>query len=236
VKPTPRRRARPDAANSPRRPKKPRTFWSEVKGYAQALAIALFITTFLGTTIGVAGPSMQPTLDGGVASVRGFGDILQAALLGDRLFIPKYETWLRRAGLMEGYRRGDIVIFREKPDSPCRSTARPALLVKRVIGVPGDTVRMEGGAVFVNDVPLDQGFLTENGGRLGSSSLEVTVPEGEYFFLGDNRTQSCDSRIYGTVPFMSVTGRASAVIWPPLRGGEPNWRGLAPPAAFAALE
>ena len=228
----------PDASKRPptRRPPPKRGFWGEVKSYAQALAIALLITTFVGTTIGVAGPSMQPTLDGGVASVRAPADYLRAALLGDRLFIPKYETWLRRLGLMPPYERGDIVIFRENPDSPCRSTAVPALLVKRVIGLPGDRVAIEDGAVSVNGEALEQDFIVAKGGALGSSDMpERTVPEGEYFMMGDNRNQSCDSRIYGTIPFMRVTGRASAVIWPPQREGEWNWRALRAPEAFTRL-
>lgn len=218
-------------------PKRQQPKWlRELRGYLQALLVALFITTFVGTTIGVAGPSMEPTLDGGVASVRGAGDYLKAALWGDRLFVPKYETWLRRAGLLPGYARGDIVIFREYPDSPCRSTALPALLVKRVIGLPGDTVRLENGQVYVNGAQLEQDFLTVAGGTLGSANMaEVVVPEGQYFVLGDNRTHSCDSRIYGPIPFMRITGRASAIIWPPRRDGHWNWRSLRPPPAFAAL-
>ncbi len=222
---------RPSAKSSAKR-----TFWSELKGYAQALLVALLITTFLGTTIGVAGPSMEPTLDGGVERVRGFSDYLQAALSGDRLFIPKYETWLRRVGLLPGYERGDIVIFREYPDSPCRSTRLPALLVKRIIGLPGDAIVIEDGAVSVNGERLEQSFLTEAGGRLGSSDLsELVIPEGHYFVMGDNRDHSCDSRIYGPIPFMRVTGRTSAVIWPPMRNGEWNWRALRPPEPFAEL-
>lgn len=172
---------------------------------------------------------MAPSLDGGS------GRIIDSLLRGDRLFVPKYETWLRRARIMGHYDRGDVIIFREPADSPYVGSRRD-FLVKRLIGLPGDTVRIERGNVFVNDVELDQSFITDNGGNLGTQSLnEITVPENEYFVLGDNRNNSVDSRIYGTIAFMSVAGKANAVIWPPRRNGEMNWRGVNPPAVFNDL-
>jgi signal peptidase I len=209
----------------------------EIREYVQIIAVLLVITTFLFTTTGVAGSSMAPTLDGGVASIRSAVDYVRAIAFGDRLFIPKYETWLRRLGLMPSYERGDIIIFRENPDSPCRTTPLPALLIKRVIGLPGDTVRIERGTVIVNDIPLDESFIVELGGDLGLSNFpERRIPEGEYFVLGDNRTGSCDSRIYGTIPFWRITGKATAVIWPPMRGGERNWRVLERPESYSHVE
>lgn len=203
--------------------------WREVKGYAEAIIIALVITTFVFTTVGVAGSSMAPSLDGGN------GTIINSLLTGDRLFVPKYETWLRRARILGHYQRGSVIIFREPADSPYVGTRRD-FLVKRLTGLPGDKIRIENGRVFVNDYELDQGFLTDNGGNLGSSNLsEITVPPNEYFVLGDNRTNSVDSRIYGTIPFMSVAGRAPSVIWPPRRDGAMNWRVLTPPASFASI-
>lgn len=205
--------------------------WREIKGYAEAIIIALIVTTFLFTTVGVAGSSMSPNLDGGS------GRIIESLLFGDRLFVPKYETWLRRAGVLGDYKRGDVVIFREKADSPCR-LGRRAFLVKRMVGLPGDHVVVDGdGNVTVNSITLDQGFITENGGKIGPNNrpIDLTVPEGEYFVMGDNRNNSCDSRIYGTVPFMSFAGKATAVIWPPIRDGKLNWRGLKVPEAFKAI-
>ena len=203
--------------------------WREVKGYAEAIIIALLVTTFLFTTVGVAGSSMAPNLDGGS------GRIIDSLLRGDRLFVPKYETWLRRANILGDYSRGDVIIFREPADSPYVGSRRD-FLVKRLIGLPGDNVRIESGNVFVNGAELDQSFITDNGGNLGVSNLaEITVPENEYFVLGDNRNNSVDSRIYGTIPFMSVAGKATSVIWPPRREGQMNWRGVKPPAVFDAL-
>ncbi len=207
--------------------------WREIRGYAEAIIIALIVTTFLFTTVGVAGSSMYPSLEGGSGR-----SLLESFLKGDRLFVPKYETWLRRVGVMGGYQRGDIVIFRENPDSPCRQ-GRRAFLVKRMIGLPGDHVIVDAdGNVLVNDTALDQSFITAlPDGRVGPNTrvTDVVVPEGQYFVLGDNRVNSCDSRIYGTVPFMSIAGRATAVIWPPMRTGAMNWRGLGPPETFSAI-
>lgn len=200
----------------------------EIRGYAEAIVIALIITTFIFTTVGVAGSSMDPTFYGGSS-----GKIIDSLLTGDRLFVPKYETWLRRAKLLDGYKRGSVIIFREKADSPCRR-GRRAFLVKRLIGLPGDEVLVENGKVFINGTELDQGFITDKGGRLGGRDTAGTikVPEGEYFVLGDNRAHSCDSRFFGTIPFMSIAGRASAVIWPPIRKGASNWRAVKIPDSF----
>jgi signal peptidase I len=209
-------------------------FWREVKGYAEAIIIALIITTFFFTTVGVAGPSMDPTLEGGSGK-----SLLESFLYGDRLFVPKYETWLKRLGI-GAYKRGDIIIFRELESKPCRPGAagKREFLVKRLIGLPGDTVRVNvNGSVWINGIEIDQSFITdvEQSQLIPTQSAETTVPEGQFFVMGDNRPGSCDSRLYGTIPFISVAGRASAVIWPPLRNGHLNWQMLQPPSAFEGI-
>jgi signal peptidase I len=218
----------------PKKTKPKPSFWRELKSYAEAIIIALIVTTFLFTTVGVAGPSMYPTLEGGSGK-----DLWQSFLMGDRLFIPKYATWLKRFGYGD-YHRGDVIIFRELESKPCRPGApgRREFLVKRLIGLPGDeiTVTMDG-AVQINGVELDQSFITglEHGRITPTQSAELTVPEGQYFVMGDNRPESCDSRLYGTIPISSVAGKASAVIWPPLRNGHLNWHMLNPPTAFEEI-
>jgi signal peptidase I len=203
--------------------------WREVKGYTEAILIALIVTTFFFTTVGVAGSSMDPTLEGGS------GSRLESFLFGDRLFVPKYETWLKRLGVGD-YQRGDIIIFRELEGKPCHPNepGGRVFVVKRLIGLPGDHVQVfENGSVWINEEELDQAFIIGQQGRTTpTSTADVTVPENQFFVMGDNRPESCDSRMYGTIPFMSVAGRASTVIWPPLRDGHLNWQTLQPPLAF----
>jgi signal peptidase I len=135
-------------------------FWTEIRGYAEALVIAYLVVTFLFNTVGVVGSSMRPNLDGGVGSQ----NVLQSLLTGDRVFIPKYDTWLRRMGVLGPYSRGDVVVVREPANSPTAQErdSRP-FFIKRVIAVPGDRLRIEGGQVYVNDHQLDQSFITASG-------------------------------------------------------------------------
>ncbi len=282
------------------KPSATRRFWREVRGYAEALAIAFLVVTFGFNTVGVVGNSMRPNLHGGS------GSLVQALFTGDRVFIPKYETWLRRAGVMPMYERGEVVVVREPPNAPSaqfRNGRRP-FFIKRLIAVPGDYLRIENGQVYVNGVPVDQSFITasgeispdpidfpvivvENGQIVGFQGLspgtfqgsafgpqpvpitspavqrfygtmldafaplpedapegipfvhDIVIPDGYVFVMGDNRQSSRggseDSRYFGPVRFMTIAGRASAIIWPPQRNGEWNWRGLEPPAAFDAI-
>ena len=133
-------------------------FWAEVRGYAEALVVAFLIVTFVFTTVGVVGSSMRPNLDGGS------GSLPQSLFTGDRVFIPKYDTWLRRARVLGPYERGDIVVVREPANSPnSQRSGRRSFFIKRVIGVPGDHLYIQGGQVVVNGEPLDQSFITESG-------------------------------------------------------------------------
>jgi signal peptidase I len=151
----------PRAALPPRTPRHaPPRFWREVRGYAEALVIAYLVVTFVFNTVGVVGSSMRPNLDGGVGS----SNVLQSLLTGDRVFIPKYETWLRRMGVLGGYERGDIVVVRDPANSPTAiETGSRPFFIKRVIAVPGDRLRIEAGQVIVNGHRVDQGFITEGG-------------------------------------------------------------------------
>lgn len=283
-----------------------RGLWREFRSYLEALVIAFLIVTFGFNTVGVVGSSMTPSLYGG----NGRG-VANALFTGDRVFIPKYDTWLRRARLLGPYRRGEVVVVREPANSPtAQSLSRRPFFIKRVIGLPGDVLQLEAGQVFVNGHPIDQSFITrtgevspepqdfpvvvqENGEVSGlimsfphppggyvypelpirgnypepagldnpwvelfyaeilaaltpvpaNASegepflLEFSVPEGHYFVMGDNRNLggSEDSRSFGFVDALSIGGKASAVIWPPRRADDWNWRALEPPLAFTAV-
>jgi signal peptidase I len=118
----------------------------------------------------------------------------------------------------DAYNRGDIVVF--EPPEEWGETGTP--FIKRVIGEPGDTVEIrDDGVVYVNDAPLDEPYLysEEVGGppQPTTPPLEQstwTVPDGELFLMGDHRSNSADSRTFGSVPLDRVIGRAWLRYWP----------------------
>jgi signal peptidase I len=85
-------------------------------------------------------------------------------------------------------------------------------LIKRVIGLPGEVVEIRNGEVFINDRPLDEPYVM-NQGRYSQPSTKI--PENEYFVLGDNRNNSSDSHNWGTLPRQRVVGEAAVSYWPP---------------------
>jgi signal peptidase I len=150
-------------------------------------ALAYFAIELATGRFRVDGPSMQPGLRAG------------QYLLTDRLAY--------RLGQPQ---RGDVVVVRH-PGGPATP---PTDLVKRVIGLPGDTVSVDGGAVRVNGAPLVEPYLAEAPVYTG----RWTLGPGEYFVLGDNRNDSSDSHIWGAVRREQITGKALLVYWPP-----PQW-------------
>ena len=101
--------------------------------------------------------------------------------------------------------RGDVIVFRYPPD-PNREP-----YIKRIIGLPGDTVRVSGSNVYVNEVPLHEPYISAPPNYEG----EWVVPEESLFVLGDNRNSSSDSHSWGMVPLKNVIGKAEVVYWPP---------------------
>ena len=172
--------------------------WKEL---LEPIVFAVVITQFVATLVGVDGVSMMPNLRD-----------------RERVFVPKYETWLHKAGVGE-FSRGDILIFKpsraatEKIANLNKSAFglwnyRP-FLIKRLIGLPGDRITVSGGEVTVNGTPLDSSWTTaywqEQGCWDTQSELanyatasvsygvvqdqqEFTVPQGTYYVMGDNRT------------------------------------------------
>lgn len=99
--------------------------------------------------------------------------------------------------------RGDVIVF-HYPHNPGQE------FIKRIIGLPGETVAIQGGVVHINDVPLTEPYIN------APPSYEDAwqIPVGEYFVLGDNRNNSSDSHNWGTVPLDYIVGKAVFVYWP----------------------
>jgi signal peptidase I len=100
--------------------------------------------------------------------------------------------------------RGDIIVFHHPTDQNQED------LVKRVIGLPGDDVKVEGGGVYVNGVRLKENYINAE----PAYADEKVVPEGQLYVLGDNRNQSSDSHAWGFVPYKQVIGAAIFIYWP----------------------
>ena len=107
-------------------------------------------------------------------------------------------------------RRGDIVAFRRDNDAR-------GVFIKRVIGVPGDRVKIASGHVYVNGIALREPYVEHGDAR---SAPEIAVPAHSVYVLGDNRAASEDSRVFGPVPDDRLMGRAIAGLWPPRMLGE----------------
>jgi signal peptidase I len=183
---------------------------------------ALFARTFLFQAFEVPSPSMEKTV-----------------LTGDRLLVNKFvyapAATLRRLLPRREVRRGDVVVFRYPPD-PRRS------FVKRVIGLPGETVSIADKRVRVDGRELIEPYAFHSDDRTWPDDPSISedrrrrdqlpptrVPEGSYFLMGDNRDDSSDSRSWGAVPDGHVLGRALIVYWsvpPPPSGGSRGVPGL----------
>ena len=115
--------------------------------------------------------------------------------------------------------RGDIVVF-ETPSRAKAACNASGTFVKRIVGLPGEQVSLRDGQVLIDGVPLNEPYLVPGARGLESGEWPRT-PRNAYFVLGDNRTMSCDSRRWGTVPRENIIGRADVRYWPPNRIGAP---------------
>src|SRR6202158_3132256 len=154
-----------------------------------ALMIAALVVVFIVQPVKVEGTSMLPRLHD-----------------GERIFVNKliYYDEYRWAPKVD---RGDIVVF-WFPDDPSKS------YIKRVVGLPGDTIEMRDGTVRVNGRDLDETYLDPQLNMSHKTQPPVYVRPNYYFVMGDNRDNSSDSRIWGLVPKKYVYGKAVLRYWP----------------------
>lgn len=198
---------------------------ASLREYAESLLVtvllALFGTTFVVQAFKIPSPSMEPTL-----------------LVGDHLLVNKFlyggrGAWYDRLLPYREIRRGDIIVFKFPYDDH-------AHYVKRVIGVPGDRLKIVDQQVYINGEPLDEPYKVHTGryDAFGANfppvsadflrdvrrewageimkhvhKGELLVPPGKYFVMGDNRDSSLDSRFWGFADRESVMGRPMFIYW-----------------------
>ncbi len=161
--------------------------WIEAgKTIVIAVALAVGIRTFVAEQRYIPSSSMEPTLQ-----------------INDHLIIEKVTYRIKNP------ERGDVVVFR--PTEALIEQDFHEAFIKRVIGLPGDTVLVKNGKVFVNNEELKEKYiLDEPDYEYGP----VTVPTNQYLVLGDNRNNSYDSHYWGFVPKEKLIGRAIVRVWP----------------------
>lgn len=188
-------------------------FWSAARELpilvVMALVLALLIKTFLVQAFFIPSPSMVPTLE-----------------VGDRVLVSKIST-------LSEPNRGDVIVFLNpnRAAEPPRNVLGGALhwlgqglglsqspdedFIKRVIGLPGETVKVTADGVLIDGEKLEEPYIAENGGPTGVWQ----VPEDHVFVMGDNRANSSDSRVFKAIPIDSIVGRAFVRMWPFSRVG-----------------
>lgn len=178
----------------------------------EAVVLAAVVFMLLQVTVRnfkVDGSSMDPTLEDGQYLLVNRLVYLRVEL--DRLakIVPFWkagEGSSRHA--IHAPKRGEVIVF-EFPDSNPNNPRKD--FVKRVVGLPGETMRMFDGKVFVNEEVLNEPYLSH---KDHSNASKVTLGEGEYYVLGDNRAHSNDSRSWGAVPEANIRGKVWMVYWP----------------------
>ncbi|HEY2327393.1 MAG TPA: signal peptidase I [Gaiellaceae bacterium] len=170
---------------------------------AGAILIVIAIKMWVVNPYRIPSSSMEPTLHcarPGSGCEASFSDRVLACRICFDLFGPK---------------RGDIVVFKTPPLAKIRC-GEGGTFVKRLIGLPGETWKEVDGDIFIDGKKLNEPYI-KPGWRDVSSYPAHKIPAGHYFFMGDNRASSCDSRQWGTVPRHDLIGKVVATYWPPNR-------------------
>jgi signal peptidase I len=160
--------------------------------------VALLLRATVIEPFSVPSAAMEPTLH-----------------VGDRILVVKSTS------LAGPIQTGSIIVFRHPEPYPCRADAGSGPdVVQRVIGLPGQTIWSVGNTIYVDGNRVND--FHRYGSSVGAVTSDpiplTTVPAGEYFVMGDNRSQSCDSRSFGAVPASSIVGKVVSIV---LRGGHP---------------
>jgi signal peptidase I len=151
-----------------------------------AVVLFIIIHTFFLESRFVPSPSMVPTIE-----------------VQDRFLSNKTAYWFEKLP-----RRYDIIIFKPPAELHVKED-----FVKRVIGLPGETIRVHNGVVYINDKPLQEPYITPDRAPVAEFASFI-IPEGNVFVMGDNRNNSQDSRYWGPLPLGNIKGKAWWRFWP----------------------
>jgi len=188
--------------------KKKSAFREYAEAAVIAIILALFIRTFVVQAFKIPSGSMEPTL-----------------LVGDHILVNKFIYGIKIPFInktlipISAPEHDDVIVFIYPVD-------KSKDFIKRVIGLPGDEIKVIGKTVYVNGKPYEDehGYYSDAGRRHAGTVKEnqfgpVTVPEGHLFVMGDNRNHSYDSRFWGFVPIKDVKGKAFIIYW-----SWPHWK------------
>ena len=165
-----------------------------------AFLLAMVIRTFFVQAFKIPTGSMRMTLqEGDLILVNKF--IYGARVPFTQFYLPAFRE----------PKRGDVVVFIYPED-------RKKDFIKRLVGLPGETVEIKAGTIYINDQPADNAIFKQvyyyNRGDFASEGQKIAVPNDCYFVLGDNSISSKDSRYWGFVPKKDLLGKAMVIYWP----------------------
>jgi len=176
-----------------------------VREWLEALVVAAFLAfcvvrPFIVQAFKIPTGSMRPTLLE--------GDLI---LVNKFIYGAKVPFIDKRLPAVRDLARGDVIVF-IYPEDPKKD------FIKRLVGLPGDTVEIKNGSIYVNDAPLLDPVFNQryyyNRGDFSPEGAKIAVPKDNYFVLGDNSASSKDSRYWGFVPKSNILGKAYVIYWP----------------------
>ncbi len=174
-----------------------------------AIAIVLAIKAWVVNPYRIPSSSMEPTLH----CARGPGAPGCEARFSDRVLANRFVYHFRDP------RRGEIIVFNVPPEAQAKCGAG-GTFVKRIIGLPGERLQIRlirgAGYVYIDGKKLDEPYVQRDRRDIGPGKT-YRIPEDHYFMMGDNRSSSCDSRMWGALPRENVIGKVFMTYWPPNR-------------------
>ncbi|MCG9968477.1 signal peptidase I [Pelotomaculum terephthalicicum JT] len=162
-------------------------FFDWIKIIVAAIVLSLFVRNYVAEAKWIPSESMLPTLK-----------------VGDHIIIDKLFYKLNGAG---GINRGDIVVF----NPPQSANLSEKVLIKRVVGLPGETISVKSGSVYINGKQINEPYILE---KSSMDFAPLEIPDNEIFVMGDNRNISYDSRFWGPLPLANIIGKAEFRYYP----------------------